>query len=155
MTIITVTAPRDRIDLDRRKRLALSLTDAVLCPEIGHQVDAARVGFQVHFVALDRSNMAIGGELVSESDADIIVVDVAVMDGFWPKQARAGVIDRLYAALGDALGLVPPPPTWWIALRVIEEGSWGSRGGVLSILDLLETGVFTPVRADAIRRALA
>ena len=40
--------------------------------------------------------------------------------------------------------------------RIIEEGNWGSRGGVLSFLDLLDHGasVFTPERAAAIRTAL-
>lgn len=35
--------------------------------------------------------------------------------------------------------------------RVIDEGSWGSRGGVLSILDLLDSGVFTQEKAAAVR----
>ncbi|WFU44837.1 hypothetical protein QA640_21695 [Bradyrhizobium sp. CB82] len=34
------------------------------------------------------------------------------------------------------------------------KGSWGSRGGVLSILDLLDSGVFTPARIKAIRDAI-
>jgi len=43
------------------------------------------------------------------------------------------------------------------ANRIIEEGSWGSRGGVLSFLDLLEHGAshFSPERTAAIRTALA
>ncbi len=154
MTVITVTAPFGRIDLDQRKALASSLTDAVLVPEIGHQVDAARVGFQVHFVELDSSHMAIGGRLLSETGAEAMVVDVAVMDGAWPKEVRAQVVDRLYLALTKALGVEAPSPTWWVTFRVIDEGSWGSRGGVLSILDLLATGVFTAQRADEIRKAI-
>ena len=38
--------------------------------------------------------------------------------------------------------------------RVIDDGSWASSGGVLSILDLLGTGVFSDERAHAIREAL-
>ncbi|WP_255441466.1 hypothetical protein [Actinoplanes sp. ATCC 53533] len=38
--------------------------------------------------------------------------------------------------------------------RVIDEGSWGSRGGVLSVLDLLDPRVFTTERITAIRSAL-
>jgi hypothetical protein len=52
-----------------------------------------------------------------------------------------------------ALGMPVPSPTWWVNFRVIEEGSWGSRGGVLSILDLLETGAFTAAKSAAIRTA--
>lgn len=37
---------------------------------------------------------------------------------------------------------------------MIDEGSWGSRGGVLSVLSLLESGVFTDEKATAIRGAL-
>jgi hypothetical protein len=37
---------------------------------------------------------------------------------------------------------------------VIDEGSWGSSGGVLSVLPLLERGVFTGERAKAVRAAL-
>jgi hypothetical protein len=42
-------------------------------------------------------------------------------------------------------------------LDMVEEGSWGSRGGVLSFLDLLDHGAshFSPERTAAIRTALA
>ncbi|MFF9121332.1 hypothetical protein ACF09Y_38275 [Streptomyces massasporeus] len=43
---------------------------------------------------------------------------------------------------------------WWMTFRVIDEGSWGSRGTVLSVLSLLDTGVFTEEKADAVRTAL-
>ncbi|HUG21388.1 hypothetical protein [Piscinibacter sp.] len=39
-------------------------------------------------------------------------------------------------------------------MRAIDEGSWGSRGTVLSVLDLLASGVFTPERVAEIRKAL-
>ena len=60
-------------------------------------------------------------------------------------------------ALAEACGMKTPSPAWWINFRIIEEGSWGSRGGVLSFLDLLEHGAshFSPERAAAIRTALA
>lgn len=35
-----------------------------------------------------------------------------------------------------------------------DEGSWGSLGGVLSVLSLLDTGVFAPEKAEAVRAAL-
>ena len=44
--------------------------------------------------------------------------------------------------------------SWWVTFRVIDEGSWGSRAQVLSILDLLASGVFTPERIAEIRKAL-
>jgi hypothetical protein len=37
---------------------------------------------------------------------------------------------------------------------VIDEGSWGSSGGVLSVLPLLDSGVFTEERVKAVRAAL-
>jgi phenylpyruvate tautomerase PptA (4-oxalocrotonate tautomerase family) len=153
MTVITVSSPSGRIDATQRETLAVTLTDAVLVPEIGQPLPAARIGFQVHFHELPPTHMSIGGQLLSRQNADILVVDVAVMDGDWPREVRAEVITRLFAALADALGLPAPSPTWWINFRVIEEGSWGSRGGVLSILDLLETGAFTAAKSAAIRTA--
>lgn len=153
MTVITVTSPLGRIDASQRETLAMTLTDAVLIPEIGQALPAARIGFQVHFHELPPTHMAIGGQLLSRQNADILVVDVAVMDGDWPREVRAEVITRLFAALADALGLQAPSPTWWINFHIIEEGSWGSRGGVLSILDLLETGAFTAAKSAAIRTA--
>jgi phenylpyruvate tautomerase PptA (4-oxalocrotonate tautomerase family) len=153
MTVITVTSPAGRIDASLREILAMTLTDAVLVPEIGQALPAARIGFQVHFHELPPTHMAIGGQLLSRQNADILVVDVAVMDGDWPREVRAEVIARLFAALADAFGLPAPSPTWWINFRVIEEGSWGSRGGVLSILDLLETGAFTAAKSAVIRAA--
>ena len=35
MTIITVTAPEGRLSVDARRELAVTLTDAVLVPEVG------------------------------------------------------------------------------------------------------------------------
>jgi hypothetical protein len=41
-----------------------------------------------------------------------------------------------------------------VTFRIIDEGSWGSRGRALSILDLVDSGVFTNERAAAIRAAV-
>lgn len=68
--------------------------------------------------------------------------------------ARAEVIERVLAALAAVCGLERPGPAWWVTFRVVDEGSWGSSGGVLSILPLLESGVFTEERAQAVRAAL-
>ncbi|MGW1025813.1 hypothetical protein ACWD4J_19360 [Streptomyces sp. NPDC002577] len=57
-------------------------------------------------------------------------------------------------SMAEACGLPEPAPAWWVNFRVIDEGSWGSRGGVLSVLSLLESGVFTEEKAKAIRAAL-
>lgn len=154
MTVITVTAPVGRLGAEQRTLLAETLTDAVLVPEIGQHVPLARIGFQVHFVDLKSTHMAIGGKLVSENAADIMVVDIAVMDGDWRQEVRAAVIERILAALAAASGMEKPGDAWWVNFRVIEEGSWGSRGGVLSVLDLLETGVFTEEKKKAIRAAI-
>lgn len=155
MTAISVTAPKGRIDDVARAKLALSLTDAVLVPELGQMAVPARIAFQVHFHELAASHMAINGQLLSQASADIMLIDVAVMDGDWSTAVRAEVIARIFAALTDALDMDAPSPTWWINFRVIEEGSWGSRGGVLSILDLLELGVFSEEKKAAIRNAIA
>jgi phenylpyruvate tautomerase PptA (4-oxalocrotonate tautomerase family) len=156
LTIITVTAPAGRLSLAQRRRLAESLTDAVLEPEIGQLLPAARMGFQVHFHDLPADCMAIGGRLLSDQDAprDIITINIAVMNAAWPAEVRAEVIRNVLARLAEACDMPAPAPTWWANFEIIEEGSWGSRGGVLSILQLLETGVFTPERVNAIRAAL-
>ena len=156
MTVITVNTPTGRLDLDQRRTLARTLTDVVLVPEVGRFEPAARVGFQVHFVEREPDMMAIGGALLADagSSADAMVIDVAVMDADWNREVRASVIERILAAMTEACGLDAPSPAWWVLFRVIEEGSWGSRGGVLSILDLLENRVFTAERITAIRSAL-
>lgn len=156
MTIITVTAPAGRLSLTQRRCLAEALTDAVLEPEIGQHVPAARMGFQVHFRELSADCMAIGGQLLSDQDTprDIITVRIAVMNAAWPAEVRAEVIRNVLARLAEACGMQTPAPTWWVNFEIIDEGSWGSRGGVLSILQLLETGVFTPERIKAIRAAI-
>ncbi|UNZ18215.1 MULTISPECIES: hypothetical protein [unclassified Streptomyces] len=156
MTIITVNTSKGRLSLERRRKLAGTLTDAVLVPEVGQFAPPARVGFQVHFVEREPDMIAIGGRLVADigPEADIMVIDVAVMDGDWRQEVRTAVIERLLAALADACGLAKPSPAWWVNFRVIDEGSWGSSGGVQSILSLLESGVFTEEKAKAIRAAL-
>ncbi len=156
MTIITVTAPAGRLSLTQRRHLAESLTDAVLVPELGQHVAAARAGFQVHFHDLPADCMAIGGRLLSDQDSprDIIAVRIAVMNAAWPAEVRAEVIRNVLARLAEACAMPTPAPTWWVNFEIIDEGSWGSRGGVLSILQLLESGVFTPERIRAIRAAV-
>lgn len=153
MTIITVTAPAGRISLDQRRVLSVSLTDAVLVPEVGQAFVPARVGFQVHFKDLPADAMAIGGRLLSEipPPSDVMVIDVAVMDAAWDRGVRTRVIVGLLEAMAQGLDLPTPSPTWWITFRTIDEGSWGSRGGALSILDLLASGAFTDARAAEIR----
>ena len=156
MTIITVNAPEGRLDLEQRRELAETLTDAVLVPEVGQPAPAARVGFQVHFVEREPDMMAIGGRLLTDAgpDLDVMVIDVAVMDADWRQEVRTEVIERVLAAMADACGLEKPAPAWWVNFRVIDEGSWGSSGGVLSILSLLDSGVFTEEKAKAIRVAM-
>ncbi|MFE9030752.1 4-oxalocrotonate tautomerase family protein [Streptomyces iakyrus] len=156
MTIITVNTAKGRLSLKQRRELAETLTDAVLVPEVGQFAPAARPGFQVHFVERERDMMAIGGRLLADSgpDLDVMVTDIAVMDAAWQPEVRAEVIERVLAALAAACGLDKPAPGWWVNFRVIDEGSWGSSGGVLSILPLLRSGVFTEERAKAVRAAL-
>ncbi|MBZ3904818.1 tautomerase family protein [Streptomyces griseiscabiei] len=156
MTIITVNAPKGRLSLEQRRELAETLTDAVLVPEVGQHAPAARAGFQVHFVERERDMMAIGGRLLADVDQelDVMVIDLAVMDAAWQPEVRAEVIERVLAALATACGLEKPAPAWWVTFRVIDEGSWGSSGGVLSVLPLLESGVFTEKRVKAVRAAL-
>jgi phenylpyruvate tautomerase PptA (4-oxalocrotonate tautomerase family) len=157
MTIITVTAPEQRLSLAQRRLLAKTLTDAVLEPEVGQVAPAARVGFQVHFRELPADCMAIGGELLSDqkSPRDIMTVNIAVMDAAWPAQVRARVISGVLARLAEACEMPKPSPNWWVTFQIIDEGSWGSRGGVVSILQLLDSGAFTAERIKAIRDAIA
>ncbi|MFJ9740339.1 4-oxalocrotonate tautomerase family protein [Streptomyces sp. NPDC101166] len=156
MTIITVSALKGRLSQEQRRKLAETLTDAVLVPEVGQFAPAARVGFQVHFVEREADMMAIGGRLLTDAgpDADVMAIDVTVMDGDWRDEVRAEVVERVLAAMADACGLPEPSPAWWVTFRVIDEGSWGSRGGVLSVLSLLGSGVFTEEKAEAVRAAL-
>ncbi|MEU9139530.1 tautomerase enzyme [Streptomyces sp. NPDC048404] len=156
MTVITVNTSKDRLGVEQRRKLAETLTDAVLVPEVGQFAPAARVGFQVHFVERDPDMMAIGGRLLADTgpDLDVMVIDVAVMDGDWRQEVRAQVIERILDAMAHACGVAEPSPAWWVNFRVIDEGSWGSSGGALSVLSLLDSGVFTREKAEAIRSAL-
>ena len=156
MTVITVNTRKDGLSRDQRRTLAETLTDAVLVPEIGRFVPAARAGFQVHFVEREPDMIAIGGRLLADAGPglDAMVIDVAVMDADWRPDVRAEVIERVLAAMAEACGVDEPSPAWWVNFRVIGEGSWGSSGGVLSILSLLDSGVFTEEKAKAIRAAI-
>ena len=156
MTVITVNAPAGRIDAAERALLALSLTDAVLEPEVGQAFAPARAGFQVWFREFALDGVAIGGKLLSEQDGipDIMTIDVAAMDGHWPVALRGLVITRVLRALADAFRVATPAPGWWVMFRTIDEGSWGSRGGPMSILPLLETGAFSQDRIEAIKSSI-
>jgi phenylpyruvate tautomerase PptA (4-oxalocrotonate tautomerase family) len=155
MTVIHVMTPQGRLNVDQRRVLAKTLTDAVLVPEVGKLAPEARRGYQVHFAERPLDMIAHGGELLSDKPSDVMVIDVVAMDCCWTREDRATVIRNIHSALADACGA--PSSAWWINFRIIEEGSWGSRGGVLSFLDLLEHGAshFSPERTAAIRTALA
>ncbi|WP_379141189.1 tautomerase enzyme [Paenibacillus sp. sgz500992] len=153
MTIISVNYSENRLTNEHRRLLAESLTDAVLVPEVGQFCPPAREGFQVHFTERSADRMAIGGKLLSDMpERDIITVNLIVMDGDWPNEVRKQVIENIFVSLTTVLEVPEPSPTWWVSFQVIEEGSWGSRGGVLSILDLLDSGVFTEEKIKAIRK---
>ena len=156
MTIVTVTTPEGRLSPEQRRELALSLTDAVLVPEVGQAAPPARIGFQVHFVERAPDCMAIGGHLLCDQSPapDVATFDICVMDAAWPEQVRKQVTENVLSAMAKACGMDKPSPAWWTTFRTIDEGSWGARGTVLSILDLLASGVFTPERAAEIRKAL-
>jgi phenylpyruvate tautomerase PptA (4-oxalocrotonate tautomerase family) len=156
VTVITVNTPKGRLSVEGRRALAETLTDAVLVPEVGQFAPAARVGFQVHFVEREADMMAIGGRLLVDTGQglDVMAIDVAVMDGDWRREVRAEVIERILAAMAEACGLPEPSPAWWVNFRVIDEGSWGSSGGVLSVLSLLDSGMFTEEKIKAIRTAI-
>jgi phenylpyruvate tautomerase PptA (4-oxalocrotonate tautomerase family) len=156
MTIITVTAPEQRLSVAQRRLLAKTLTDAVLEPEVGQPAPAARIGFQEHFREMPADCMAIGGETAQQkSPRDVMTVNIAVMDAAWPGQVRERVIRGVLARLAEACDMPKPSPNWWVTFQVIDEGSWGSRGGVVSILQLLDSGAFTAERIKAIRNAIA
>jgi phenylpyruvate tautomerase PptA (4-oxalocrotonate tautomerase family) len=156
MTIVTVTSVKGRLDTGQRRQLAETLTDAVLVPEVGQFAPAARPGFQVHFRELDPDAMAIGGKLLADlpDGTDVMVVDIAVMDAAWPADVRGTVIRNVLQSMADACNQERPSRSWWANFRVIDEGSWGAASGVLSILDLLASGVFTPERAAEVREAI-
>lgn len=156
MTIITVTTPEKRLSLAQRGRLAETLTDAVLEPEVGQFAPAARAGFQVHFRELPSDCMAIGGKLLAEQDTprDIMTIHIAVMNAAWPAEVRRRVIRGVLERMAEACNPPKPSPTWWVTFQVIDEGSWGSRGDVLSILQLLDSGVFSEARISEIRAAI-
>jgi phenylpyruvate tautomerase PptA (4-oxalocrotonate tautomerase family) len=156
MTIVTVTTPEGRLSLEQRRELAQALTDAVLVPEVGQFAPPARIGFQVQFAERTPGHMAIGGILLSDMPLppDVATIDICVMDAAWPPAVRKQVTENVLAAMAKACGLPHPSPAWWTTFRTIDEGSWGSRGSVLSILDLLGSGVFTKERVAEIRNAL-
>ncbi|MDW8806749.1 tautomerase enzyme [Streptomyces scabiei] len=156
MTVITVNTAQGRLSADQRRTLAETLTDAVLVPEVGRFAPAARAGFQVHFNERASDMAAIGGRLLAEGgqSTDAVVIDVMVMDGDWRREVRAEVIERVLAAMAAACEVPEPSPTWWVTFRVVDEGSWGSGRGVLSVLSLLDSGVFTEEKAMAIREAV-
>ena len=49
MTVIHVMTPQGRLNVDQRRVLAKTLTDAVLVPEVGKLAPEGRRGYQVHF----------------------------------------------------------------------------------------------------------
>ena len=63
MTVIHVMTPQGRLNVDQRRVLAKTLTDAVLVPEVGKLAPEARRGYQVHFAERPLDMVAHGGEL--------------------------------------------------------------------------------------------
>lgn len=159
MTMIYVNTPRNRFSLDQRRELALSLTDAVLIPEMGQSAPKSRKGFQVHFMEREENMMAIGGKLLCDypenERPDIITVNIRVMNAPWSPETRKQALVNVLNALAKACHQDIPSPSWWVTFEIIDEGSWGSRGTQLSIMDLLGVGAFSKEREDEIRSYFA
>ncbi len=152
MTMISVRSLRNRLTIKHREQLAMSLTDAVLTVELGQFNEHARVGFQVYFDEFESSKIALAGVLISKSGVDAMHINITVMDGDWPIKDRALIIKNVYQTLCETLDVDEPSPAWWITFHIIEEGSWGAKGSVMSILDLLKLGVFTPEKVKEIEK---
>jgi hypothetical protein len=151
MTFIHVMTPQGRFNAGERRILAKSLTDAVLMPEVGRPVPEVPGPFPRTAARHDRAWRRTAQRQAERRHG------VVVMDCCWTREDREAVIRNVFAALTEALGMKAPSPGWWINFRIIEEGCWGSRGGVLSFHDLLDQGgaAFPPERAAAIRTALS
>ncbi|MBW8854291.1 MAG: hypothetical protein JF604_08190 [Bradyrhizobium sp.] len=89
MTVIHVMTPQGRLNVDQRRVLAKTLTDAVLVPEVGKLAPEARRGYQVHFAERPLDMIAHGGELLSDKPGDVMVIDVVAMDCCWTREDRA------------------------------------------------------------------
>jgi len=82
-----------------------------------------------------------------------MTINIRVMNSVWTKEIRKQVIENVLNKIAEACNMPAPAPTWWVSLEIIDEGSWGSSGTTLSILDLLNSGVFTLEREEAILKA--
>ena len=155
MTMIYVNTEKNKFSLEQRRELALTLTDAVLIPEMGQAAPKSRKGFQVHFIERDESMMAISGKLLCDypenEHPDIITVNIRVMNAPWSSETRRQVLLNVLNALAKACHQDIPSPAWWVTFEITDEGSWGSRGKQLSIMDLLGVGAFSKEREDEIR----
>lgn len=156
MTVIAIHSRGNRLDRAQRRELAHLLTLAVMEPELGQTSKAALGGFQVHFRTFATDEVAIGGMLLDdiEDGADLVLVDISVMDAWWPLQLREEVIRNVNAALLRVMGEEHPPRSWWVILRIVEEGSWAAGGRAVSIHDFVDAGLFAPSRAAEIRTHL-
>ncbi|MET7980133.1 hypothetical protein ABZW44_45650 [Streptomyces mirabilis] len=107
--------------------------------EVGRFTSAARIGFQVLFVEREPDMMAIGGRLPAGADREPDVLH----------RASAGRAGRRVWAGGAVTGLVGQLP-------VIDEGGWGSSGGVASIprSPSWPARVFTEEEVKMIRAAI-
>lgn len=152
MTIINVNTLEGRFSIEEKSLLAEKLTDAVMIPEIGQFVPEARIEFQVIFSEFKPENMAVSGKLLSDISPvpDNINVHILVMDGAWTKTVRKSVIENIANALADVSGIDKPLNSWKSTFQVIDEGSFGTGPGVLSILSLLESGVFSAEKKSSV-----
>lgn len=117
----------------------------------GHRVIAARMTVSSWVAMTSSGVMSRLARHIATLPSTAATTSVARRDAAWPKPLRRQVIERVLAAMSEACGMDVPSPGWWVTFRVVDDGSWGSRGTVLSILDLLGSGVFTPPRAEEIR----
>ena len=81
-----------------------------------------------------------------------MTVNIRVMNAPWPEEIRKQVLENVLYSLARACKMEQPSPTWWVSFEIIDEGSWGSRGTSLSILDLLGSGSFSKERESEIRK---
>lgn len=161
MPLVRLTHPHGALTMERKRRLAASLTEIVLDAEVDAVTDAGRMVTVVQFIEAAADDWAVGGVLRAEADdrPDHFVVDVIVLEGLLEGDRRADVHRRVTAAFQEAFGDAASPLLplrVWVLIHEVREGGWGAAGRTVSATDVAQfiAADLPAVRLEEIRAAI-
>jgi phenylpyruvate tautomerase PptA (4-oxalocrotonate tautomerase family) len=147
--MIDATIPADALSPEAEARLFKEITDTVVSIEIGN-VDNA-VAQAASWVFVHRPDIYVAGDVASSPRYRFVI---SVPEGQFDSVRRQHMVEGVTAAVARAENrpLDEVARRVWVIMLEIPDGSWGARGRVVRLPEILTSLLGEDGRAESMRR---